>query len=532
MSVEAAVAPAPYRFEPQDRPAFPGSPYSPPLSVRMRFAYAALAVLTGVAASFPNGLTNANTTNLAGEFGVYAAQASLLPAFYVAMNATANLTLVRARIQFGIPQVILPLLALYALTALIELAAPSFVGEMILRAVNGLAGAGLTAMAIAYSLTAFPPTKRPMAIVMGISLPQFGLPLARLVPVDALAAAGGRGVHLIELGVALLAVAGITALPLPPTDRFKAFERLDFVTIALMVPGALLLCVVLQGGRFFWWSDTPWLGPALAAALVLIAAAVTLEHHRARPLLQTRWIASRDIIRFAAVALFVRIALAEQTYGSVGLLTSGGLTNDQLRILFAFVAVAMAAGLTTAMLALTPTRLPWLIAAAALMVALGAGLDSRATNLTRPEQLYFSQALIGFGTTLFIGPALAYGILRVLQRGAEMFITTIVLFSVTQNVGGLAGSALLGSLQIASARAHAGALSEHLVAADPQVAARLQSGAAQLSQALGREAGVLAYNDVFLFVAALALATAACVAFTPIANAVRQRLLTPKELEP
>jgi hypothetical protein len=232
------------------------------------------------------------------------------------------------------------------------------------------------------------------------------------------------------------------------------------------------------------------------------------------------------------VAILVRVALAEQTYGSVGLLTSGGLTNDQLRVLFALVLVAMAAGLATAVLALTPARLPWLIVAAALMVALGAGLDSQANSLTRPEQLYLSQALIGFGTTLFIGPALASGILRVLQR-PEMFITTVVVFSVTQNVGGLAGSALLGSLQIVSARAHAAALSEHLVAADPQVAARLQFGAAQLNQALNREAGVLAYNDVFLFVAALALATAAYVALPPIAAAVRQRLLASRqEIQP
>jgi hypothetical protein len=495
----------------------------------MRLAYGALAVLTGVAASFPNALTSTNTGPLAGSFGVYVAEASLLPAIYVALNATANLTLVRARMQFGISRVILPLLALYALAALVELVAPSYAGEAVLRAINGMAGAGLTAMAIAFALTAIPADKKPMAVVLGISLPQLGPPLARLVPVEALAASGGRGLHLIELGAALVTIAAIAALRLPPTDRSKAFERLDFVTVALIVPGTLLLCAVLSLGRYLWWTDTPWLGVALAAGLVLTAAAVVLEHHRARPLLQTRWIATRDMLRFAAVAVLVRLALAEQTYGSIGLLSAGGLNNDQLRILFALVALAMVAGIVVAMLALTPARLPWLITAAALLIALGAGLDSQANSLTRPEQLYLSQALIGFGTTLFIGPALAFGIVRVLQRGPEMFITTLVVFSTTQNLGGLAGSALLGSLQIASARAHAAALSEHLVAADPQVAARLQSGAAQLNQALGREAGVLAYNDVFLVVAGLALATAAYVAFPVIVNAVRRLLPAPRE---
>jgi hypothetical protein len=65
-------------------------------------------------------------------------------------------------------------------------------------------------MSIVYSLVAFPPDKRPMAIVLGITTPQFGPPLARLVPVEALAAGGAHGLHLIELGVALLAIAAFS----------------------------------------------------------------------------------------------------------------------------------------------------------------------------------------------------------------------------------------------------------------------------------------------------------------------------------
>jgi hypothetical protein len=528
-AVEVIEAPAPYRFEPQDRPAFPGSPYSPPLTLRMRIAYGSVSVLSGVAATFPNALTNVNQTPIAGSFGVFVAQVALLPAVFVAFNATANLTLVRARIQFGIPRVILPLLGLYALAALVELVAPSFAGEAVLRAVNGMTGAGLVAQAIAYALTAIPADKKPMAVVLGISTGQLGIPLARLVPVEALASGGAHGLHLVELGVALVVIAAFAILPLPPTDRSKAFERLDFATIGLMIPGALLLSFVLAEGRYLWWTDTPWLGVALAAGLTLVGAAMAIEHHRASPLLQTRWIATRDIIRFAAVAILVRLALAEQTYGSVGLLSAGALNNDQLRVLFGLVAAAIVVGIVVSMFALTPTSGPWLITAAALIIAVGAGLDSGANNLTRPAQLYLSQALIGLGTTLFIGPALGIGIVRVLQRGPQMFITTIVLFSTTQNIGGLAGSALLGSLQIARARAHASALSDHLTAADPQVAARLQAGVAQLNQALNREAGVLAYNDVFIVVSALALATAAYVALPSIANAVRRLLTTPKE---
>ena len=257
-----------------------------------------------------------------------------------------------------------------------------------------------------------------------------------------------------------------------------------------------------------------------------LALAILIEMHRRRPLLQIGWLASRDIIRFAAVALLVRLALTEQTYGSVGLLTSGGLTSDQLHILFGFVALAMVLGMIAACLTLSQERLRLLVAVAALVIAAGALIDSGATNVTRPPELYLSQALIGFGTTLFIGPALVFGFSRVLAKGPSHLVSFIVLFSITQNVGGLAGSALLGSYQVIQSRAHAASLAEHLLGADPQVLDRIQSGAevvagtivdptlrgaqgaALLGQNLTAEANILGYNDVFRLVAILALMTA------------------------
>jgi hypothetical protein len=202
------------------------------------------------------------------------------------------------------------------------------------------------------------------------------------------------------------------------------------------------------------------------------------------------------------------------------------LNNDQLHTLFVIVLIAMVLGMAAAAVTLSQERLPYQIMIAALLIAWGAWIDSGANNLTRPEQLYWSQALIAFGTTLFLGPALLYGFIRMLSRGPASLTSFVVLFSLTQNIGGLAGAALLGSYQVISTRAHLTALSEHLLASDPQVAARLQAGAAAIGgnladpalragqgggllfQATAREANFLAFNDVFGLVALLALATA------------------------
>jgi hypothetical protein len=518
-----------YEFAPEERPTFPGSPFNPTHPLKLRLAYGAVGACTGIASTFGNALVNVNVANLSGSLGFYLALASWLPAIYVAMNATANLTLVKARIQFGVPRITHGLLIAYVLIALLQLPFPGFVTAAMTRAISGITAAGLTTVTIYYMLQAFPAKVRPLALVFGIGFQQLGTPLARLVPVDVLAMDGWHGLHLIEPAVAAGLLALLKLVPLPPTECSKAFEKLDFVTIGLLMPAMLMLCGVLGLGRIYWWHDAPFLGWMLAASLPLFALAILIEAHRRRPLLQLDWLTSADIRRFAVVALLVRLALAEQTYGSVGLLTFGGLDNDQLHVLFSLVAASMVLGMVAAALTLSQERLRLLVAVAALIIALGALLDSGATNLSRPPQLYLSQSLIGFGTTLFIGPALVFGFLRMLKQGASHLVSFIVMFNITQNVGGYAGSALLGSYQIIQARAHAASLADHLLASDPLVIQRIQGGtgvvaghlsdpvlrgaegAALLGQNLAQEANILAYNDVFRLVTMLALVTAAYV---------------------
>ena len=200
----------------------------------------------------------------------------------------------------------------------------------------------------------------------------------------------------------------------------------------------------------------------------------------------------------------------------------------------------MAAGIVVAAVTLSEARLPYQVMLAATCLCAGALLDSHASNLTRPQQLYFSQALIGFGTTLFIGPAILYGFLHMMRIGADHLVTFVVVFSITQNVGALAGSALMGSYQIERVHVHSDDLAAQLVLDNPQVSARVAgSGAAfgsavsdptlrgaesvaLLGQQLGREATVLAFNDVFGLLAWLSGGTALFVAFSLIFRNLRQ----------
>ena len=517
---------ADYKYAPAEHPMMPGSPYMPAHPAWRRGVYAVIAIQAAVTATLGNALISTNVASIAGSLGEYVAAISLLPAAFVAMNATGNLSIVKARIQWGIPAATKGALFLYALVALLQLVWPSYALALVTRAASGLAAAALITLGIYYLFQVVPPKLRPHALVAGIGLTQIGTPLARMFPVEMLAQHHWQNLHLVELALPLAMLASITAFPLPPSDRGKAFEPLDFMTIGLAVPAMLLLAAVLSVGKVYWWTDTPWLGWTLIAAIPLLTAVIVIERHRSKPLLFFDWMGTGVILRFAAVALLMRLALAEQTYGSVGLLASSGLNNEQLRTLFLFVLGAMLLGVATAVFTLHPHRIRQQVIVAALIIALGAWLDSQATNLTRPHELYLSQALLGFGTTLFIGPTLAFGFLRMMQSGPAFFVSLVVLFSTTQNIGSVAGAALLGSYQTIAVREHASALADHLVGTDPQVVARLQDGSkllagtvtdpaqqvglggALLTQAQAREAAVLAFNDVFRFVALLAVATA------------------------
>ncbi|MCH0622821.1 MFS transporter, partial [Klebsiella pneumoniae] len=73
-----------------------------------------------------------------------------------------------------------------------------------------------------------------------------------------------RGLYFFELGLALISLACVMALKLPPGDRRKVFEKKDFITFFLLAPGMALLCAVLSLGRLDWWFEAPWIGWALA----------------------------------------------------------------------------------------------------------------------------------------------------------------------------------------------------------------------------------------------------------------------------
>ncbi|WP_349972495.1 MFS transporter [Pseudomonas caspiana] len=511
-------------WAPHERPTMPGSPSTPLHSTRKRWAFALVGVIVALTGGLGNALVVANLPYLQGSLGATTAEVAWLPAAYVMTNVSMNLVLVKFRQQFGLRTFTELFLVLYALVTFAHLFVNDLNSAIAVRAAHGMVGAALSTLGLYYMIQAFPQKWRLKALVLGLGTAQLAIPMARLVSEDLLQIAEWRGLYLFELGMALLSLGCVLLLKLPPGDRFKAFEKLDFLTFGLLSTGFALLCAVLSLGRIEWWLEKPWIGLASAASIALICAGLAIEHNRKNPLLITRWLGSGAIWRLGLAVILFRVVLSEQSVGAVGFLQTLNMGSQQLHSLYAVMLLGSVAGLAVSALTINPQHLikPLLISLA--MIAIGAWMDSGSTNVTRQSNMYLSQFLLAFGGTFFLGPTLVMGISSVIANPRNM-VSFSVLFGITQNLGGLIGSAVFGTFQIVREKYHSSVLVEHLTLINPQVQARLQSSSASYASAIAdpstrtnlgiraiantatREANILAYNDVFMLIALVAVLT-------------------------
>jgi len=520
----ASAAPE-YQFAPHERPTMPGSPANPDHPAARRGGYLAIGILIGITGGLGNALVTVNLNFAQGTLGLDIDQSAMLTAAYLMTNTTANLLLVKYRQQFGLQRFIRYMLPIYAAATVLHLLVHGFWSSIAVRAASGFAGSALSTLTLLYIMQSMPAPKRLAGVMLGISIPQLATPLARAISPSLLISGDWHMLYWCELGLTLATLAAVMSLPLPPSERVPAFEKRDFLTVAFLAPGLWLLIAVLTEGRIEWWTERAWMGWALAASVAMIATALVLEHYRENPLINTRWLGTREMARLILVAITVRVLLSEQAFGSVGLFTTLGLINDQMVGLNLVIVAASLAGMVTAVLVFDPADPSRAILLAILLIMLGAFMDANTTNLTRPDSFMFSQALIGFASLLFLAHAMVIGITRALLAGPKHFVSFVVLFGLSQSLGGLAGSALLGTFQIVREKFHSHELVQGILLTDPQVAARVRQGGSSLSgviadptldvaqgtgllaRTVAREANILAYNDVFLLIGVLASLT-------------------------
>ena len=515
---------APREWAPHEKPMLLGSPSTPFHSTPKRIAYGIVGLLVCMTGALGNAMVTANLQNLQGTFAAWSTEIAWLPAVYVMTNVSINLLLVKFRQQFGLRAFTEGFLVLYVLVTFFHLFVNDLSSALLVRAAHGMVAAALSSLGIYYQIQAWPARHRLKALTIGITGSSLAIPIARLFSTELLQLDEWRGLYFFELGLALISLACVMMLKLPPGDRKKVFEKKDFITFFLLAPGMALICAVLSLGRLDWWFEAPWIGWSLALAVVLIVSAIVFEHNRSNPLLNTRWLSSGSIVRLGLIMLLIRIVLAEQNTGVFGWLQYVGLQNEQMTNLAWSILAGIICGIIASCLTIKPQRLAWPIVTSLVLMIIASLMDSQSTSLTRPDQLMISQFLLGFGSAFFLAPAMLAGIGGVVADPRNL-VSFSVLFGMSQNIGGLLGSAILGTFQTWREKYHSSLLADQLTTLNPLVNERLQlysqmyqsmigdstllsaQAVTQLQNVSTLEANILAYNDTYLLTASVAAAT-------------------------
>ncbi|MGV8928963.1 MAG: MFS transporter [Brevundimonas sp.] len=536
-----------YEFKPHEMPILPGSPANPDHPARRKVAYLVIGVFLGLVGGAQNGFLLANMAALQGDMALTPVEAGWISVAFYATYACMSMLLFRVRQEFGIqPFVRYAMLGLVAAN-FVQLLELGYTAELAARAVAGIAASGLSALSLYYLMQGLPAAARIGALILGIGLSQTAFPLARAMSPYLLIDGDISRAFQLQFALSLVALGAVYVLRLPPGYRSKTFEKLDLPSIVLFMAGVTALLAFLIQGRIQWW-DTPWLGGALAMAILCLGGTFLIERNRRRPMLDTRWLSSRAIGALAITGAGVRILVSEQSFGATGLFSALGYGNEQLTGYYAVLAGATIAGSLLSLVRLDPKDLTRPILFAILVIAMAAFADTRTGIMSRPSDLYVTQAAIGFAAVFAMGPVMMEGMLRALAAGPSYVVSFIAVFSLSQTLGGLAGVSSLSAFHAIRLKTHLIDAGATLTAANPQLARELgqatarlgttisdpalqqQAAAARIAREVGREAAVLAFNDVFFLIGSLATIAFAIVLLPWVLNRVRGRNPLSKEL--
>ena len=548
-----------YQFKPHEQPIMVGSPANPDHPARRKIFYLFIGIFVGLTASFQNGLLVANLTQIQGQLGLTPAEGGWISVSYNMTNACITVLLYKIRQQFGMSlfsKITLSfLLAATSLQWLISshlldtpnISIEPYYLEIVARGLSGMVASGMTVLGLFYCLQGMPPVKRTSGLILGFGLVQFGIPLSRVISPYLAIDGQLENLFLFQFGLALICFGLINILELPPGNTEKVFEKLDFVSFGFFASGLAALAVVLVQGRILWWT-TPWLVYPLMIAIVGISIALWIETHRKNPMLQVRWMRSRNIIAFMVTGAVMRILLSEQNVGAAGLLANLGYGNDQLVTFYAVIIAASALALIISIFSTNAMDLRRPVIFAVALIALGSWMDVGVSINSAPYTFYLSQFLIAFAAVYFMGPLVFEGFLRAIGSGPAYIISFSVIFGISQTVGGLAGAAAIQAFTTIRTQMHYADMVSSLNLGDPAFSAQVAGtrnmlsnqttdaaqaniGAmSQVLQGIQRQATVAAYSDLFFLMACLATAVTIILLLNYLYNRYHKRNPLAKEL--
>jgi len=463
---------------------------------------------------------------VSGYFSTNYEEFSWLISAYMAPYATFTILLIKLRTQFGMRRYTMISMYCFLACCIVSLFVRDYTTALVIRFLAGVTTAPIAAVGFLHTFEVFTPTRK---VTIGISLNMLyasaGSAIAHVLGAYLFTDGHAYYFYILEIGMTCFAIAIMYYVRVSPLPQGKVLGKLDFVSYPLVAASIGLTAAVMPVGKLYWWQNVEWIGWVFVIAIICAVLALLVELNRKSPLIDLRWLFSWDMLHITLVMFTFRLLVSDQSSILSNYFALFGLQNENLVMLFMLTIGGMIIGGVICITTLRPGGGDYLYLIGALLIAYGSFSDSFSTQLTRPQDMFLSQTLIGIGTSLFMGVSMSKGMTAAFARANITYVVSFIgAFQFTQSTGGIIGSAFFGTLQIYLEKFHSYIITGHLALSNPEVAARVAAygrtyagfvpdsgqqqaiGLSRLADSAGLEANILGYNDVFRIYGYLAVA--------------------------
>jgi DHA2 family multidrug resistance protein len=466
-------------------------------------------------------VANVALPHIAGSLSATPEEATWVLTSYLVSNAIILPTAAWLGGVFGRKRFLLTCILLFTAASMFCGVAPRLDVLILARILQGLGGGALQPIAQAILLESFPPARR------GAAMAAYGMGVV-VAPILGPTLGGWitetytwRWIFYINLPVGALAFLMVqTFVEDPPYITNRRPGRIDYIGFALMAIGLATLQIMLDKGQEDDWFAAPWVRWFAVIAAVSLFAFVVRELWTEHPIVDLRILKNRNfavgtvLITVLGIVLYSTIAMLPlflQTLMGYSALMSGlTMTPRGMGALFSNIVVGRLIGLIDSRI---------FIALGLCLLATSGFLFSHMNLLIGMPNVVWPNVLNGVGTAM-VFVTLATTTMGRLKN--EQLGNAAGIFNLMRNIGGSIGIAAVATFLARWTQVRQAILVSHLTPYDPayqrwlstaRSALRPRVGALAadakavglLGNALGQQARLLAFMDIFRVTSILAL---------------------------
>ncbi|HEX7633882.1 MAG TPA: DHA2 family efflux MFS transporter permease subunit [Noviherbaspirillum sp.] len=416
-------------------------------------------------------ITNSSLKDILGTLSATQEEGSWVSTSYlVAEVIIIPMTGLLARV-FGVRNYIIATTTAFLLISSLCGMAWNLPSMIVLRALQGLAGGGLIPMAMTLVMTQLPPTKRAVGMALfgltGTMAPVLGITFGGYLSQSY----GWPAIFYVNWIPGILLIAGIAYGLAPVNPQLERLWHADWFGIAFMALGLGSLTVFLEEGNLKDWFDSSLINICAALACIGLLGWVLNNHFQKDPFVNLSLYGRRNFLVAAVLSAVSGIAL----YGSSFLIPLflsqiANYTPMQIGqvIMWAGLPQLLVMPIVTALAPRVDNR---------ILCSIGFGLfgvsclmNSTMDASTGYDQLLVSQVVRALGQ-----PFIMLIIANFAMKGVAPHETASAsaLFSMTRNLGGSMGIAILATVLTKREHFHSARLVESVTLASPETQLRI-----------------------------------------------------------